>query len=44
LAGFNSSEGADIKLDANTSECIIGTGQGADVNDLGTDNTILPQS
>jgi len=44
LADFVSSEGADIKLDADTSECIIGSGQGADVNDLGTDNTVLPQS
>ena len=43
LATFSSASGTDIRLEANTSECIVGSGQGADVSDLGAANTVLPQ-
>jgi hypothetical protein len=43
LAGFTSDLGADIRLDANTSGCIVGPGQFATVQDDSGANTILPQ-
>lgn len=43
LATFNTGSGADVRLDSNTSECIVGPGQGATFQDDGTDNTVLPQ-
>jgi len=42
LGSFDS-HWSDIYLDENTSECIVGAGQGVDVDDLGSDNTVLPQ-
>ena len=43
LATFDSSSGADIILNASTSEFFIGANQGALINDMGSDNTVLPQ-
>lgn len=42
IGSFNSIR-SDIFLDENTSECIVGAGQGAVVDDDGSDNTVLPQ-
>ena len=42
LGSFNSTA-KDVFLDQNTSECIIGAAQGADVGDTGSGNTVLPQ-
>jgi hypothetical protein len=41
MAGFSSDTVADIHLDANTSQCIIGPAQGAFVNDMGSNNSHL---
>ena len=43
LATFNSMSEADISFSSSTSRCIVGPGQGAEVSDQGTDNTVLPQ-
>ena len=43
LSGFSSSNGYDLVLAKNTSECIIGGGQGASYFNKGTNNTVLPQ-
>ena len=42
LGDFGSAR-TDIFLDQKTSGCIVGEGQGAAVENLGSDNTILPQ-
>ena len=41
--GSFSSTGSDVFLGPTSSECIVGAGQAAVVNDSGTDNTILTQ-
>jgi len=43
LADFTSRFVEDIQLGSNTSNCIVGPGQGASIRDDGVDNTILPQ-
>lgn len=43
LPGFTSANTEDIRLNASTTECIIGPGQGASIQDDGANNTILPQ-
>jgi len=43
LGSFSSTSTYDIWLDSNTSECIVGPGQGASVWNNGTNNTILTQ-
>ncbi len=43
LADFTSAREGDIRFNSNTSNCIVGPGQGATVEDFGTNNTILPQ-
>ena len=43
LSGFSSTNGYDIVFVRNTSECIVGAGQGASYFNKGTNNTILPQ-
>ena len=43
LATFTSDFVEDVRLYSNTSNCIVGPGQGATIRDDGTDNTILPQ-
>ena len=43
FADFVSDYGEDIRFYTNTNQCIVGPGQEASVDDLGTDNIILPQ-
>ena len=43
LENFSSFYEEDIRFFSNTSNCIVGPGQGASILDDGTDNTILPQ-
>jgi len=43
FAGFSSSNGFDIVLGNNTSNSIVGAGQGASILNKGTNNTILSQ-
>ena len=43
FASYEAANPGDIKLQSNTSGCIVGAGQGAIVSDFGTDNTVLTQ-